>query len=90
MLTSFAMTGKAAQDESPVSVAGPYQIGIQILALTDESREDRALTAYVWYPALVADDAPRPYPPDDSGAPYPLIIYSHGYGDSPTESLGTF
>ena len=86
VLLSFAVTGTASQDKSPVSVAGSYQIGFQFMDLTDTSREDRLLKAFVWYPALVAKDTPRPYPPDASGAPYPLIIYSHGYGGAPTEA----
>jgi predicted dienelactone hydrolase len=88
LLLSFGMMGTAAQDEALISVVGSYQMGTRGLQLVDESRDDRALHGYVWYPALVADGAERPYPPDDSGAPYPLIIYSHGYGNSPTESLG--
>jgi predicted dienelactone hydrolase len=83
LLLSFVIT--AAQDKPPVSVAGTYKMGTQILNLTDASREDRALQTFVWYPALVAKDTPRPYPPDASGAPYPLIIYSHGFGGTPTE-----
>jgi predicted dienelactone hydrolase len=86
VLLSFGMMDTAAQDEAPVSVAGPYKIGIQLTDFIDSSRDDRELETFIWYPALVSADAPRPYPPDDSGAPYPLIIYSHGYGSSPTES----
>lgn len=86
MLLSFAWTGVSAQDEKPpVSVAGPYQVGTQILNLTDAARDNRELQTFVWYPAQVSKDAPRPYLPDDSGAPYPLIIYSHGFGGSPSE-----
>jgi predicted dienelactone hydrolase len=85
MLLSFALSGTVAQDEWPVSVAGEYKAGIQFIDFTDASRDDRALRAVIWYPAQVSADAPRPYPVDDSGAPYPLIIYSHGYGSTPTE-----
>jgi predicted dienelactone hydrolase len=86
MMLSVAWTGASAQDEkSPVSVAGAYQVGTQILTLTDTARDNRELQTFVWYPALGGKDTPRPFPPDASGSPYPLIIYSHGFGGSPTE-----
>src|SRR5690242_15803818 len=75
----------SAQDESPIAQDGPYQVGIEIMRLVDESREDRRLKVYVWYPAVLEAGAESPYPPDASGAPYPLIIYSHGGGGAPTE-----
>lgn len=81
----------AAQETlAPVGEAGSYQVGIQIMALTDESRDDRNLQTYIWYPALVSEDAPRPYAPDDSGAPYPLVIFSHGGGGAATEGVDLF
>jgi predicted dienelactone hydrolase len=75
----------SAQDESPVTQTGPYQVGIEIMRLVDESREDRRLKVYIWYPAVLEAGAESPYPPDTSGAPYPLIIYSHGHGGAATE-----
>jgi predicted dienelactone hydrolase len=75
----------SAQDESPVAQDGPYQVGVQIMNWADESRDDRDLETILLYPALISDDAPRPYPPDTSGAPYPVILYSHGFGGSSTE-----
>jgi predicted dienelactone hydrolase len=67
-----------------------YQVGVRIMELTDESRDDRTLETYIWYPALVSDDAPRPFPPDTSGAPYPLVIFSHGYTGSPGDASPLF
>src|SRR5690349_11969487 len=79
-----------AQENRLPSEAGMYQVGVQILNLTDESRDGRAVQTFVWYPALVSDDAPLPYPVDTSGAPYPLIIFSHGGGGVPIDGMDLF
>lgn len=86
LVLGLSVAPLAAQDKPPVAQDGPYKVGVQILNLTDSTREDRALQIFVWYPALVADDAPRPYLPDTTTAPYPLIIYSHGFGGGSTEA----
>jgi predicted dienelactone hydrolase len=80
----------SAQDNNPLAWDGPYEVGVQLMDLVDSSRDDRDLQTIIFYPAVVADDAPRPYPPDTTGAPYPLIIYSHGFGGGPGELLSSF
>jgi predicted dienelactone hydrolase len=44
----------------------------------------------VWYPAEISASASHPYLPDSSGAPYPLIVYSHGYGGTPDMQSYTY
>ncbi len=71
---------------------GIYDVGATTVEFTDWRGKD--LTAELWYPAIVdPDDEPDPYPeirltgqahrdedPDPSGAPYPLLAFSHGFG----------
>src|SRR5688572_8968965 len=91
LILSLTFTSLVAQeDTSPLEQEGVYQVGVQILNLIDESRDGREIQTFVWYPALVSDDAPLPYPPDDSGAPYPLIIFSHGGGGAPLDGMDLF
>ena len=88
LMLGLALPSLAAQSvKSPVAQDGPYQIGVRITKLTDASRDNRLLQTTVWYPALVSKNGPRPYPPDTSGAPYPLIIYSHGYAGNSLEAI---
>jgi predicted dienelactone hydrolase len=71
---------------------GPFAVGVSTLTLVDESRptdanrsyagaDTRTLVTEVWYPAegrtqpVEIRDAPL----DLSQAPYPLIVFSHGY-----------
>jgi predicted dienelactone hydrolase len=71
---------------------GPFPVGVSTLTLVDESRptdanrsypgaDSRTLVTEVWYPAegrtqpVEIRDAPL----DRSQAPYPLIVFSHGY-----------
>jgi fermentation-respiration switch protein FrsA (DUF1100 family) len=71
---------------------GPLAVGVSTLTLVDESRptdpnrsypgtDSRTLVTEVWYPAegrtqpVEIRDAPL----DLSQAPYPLIVFSHGY-----------
>jgi predicted dienelactone hydrolase len=70
---------------------GPYDVGSITLDLVDTSRgtdanggvpasNERKLTTEVWYPArLPADRNERNAPADNSGGPYPLIVFAHGY-----------
>ena len=81
----------AAQAQStglpPLTEPGPYGVGIKILHLVDPSRENWTLDTYVWYPADKTDATPvmrghlvlRDALPNRSDAPYPLIIFSHGW-----------
>lgn len=89
LLLSLALPSISAQDTPPqLPLEGSYQVGVHPLLLTDETRPHRTLQVFVWFPATIAKDAKPPYPPDTSGAPYPLIIYSHGNGAAPTEAAG--
>jgi predicted dienelactone hydrolase len=71
----------------PLAQRGPYSVGVQTLTFVDDSRDNRELVTEIWYPAIIPegaslDHALRDATPDASGAPYPLIIYSHGLGRS--------
>ena len=71
---------------------GPFAVGVTTLTLMDEARstdangsypgaDSRALVTEVWYPA---EGSPAPLeirdaPLAQTGAPYPLIVFSHGY-----------
>ncbi|MCC7208415.1 MAG: hypothetical protein IT323_13995 [Anaerolineae bacterium] len=87
-----------AGGETPLTYAppGPYAVGTQEIRLEDP---ERPLDATVWYPAL-ADGGARTasYPlfgpgkalvdaaPDMSGAPYPVIVFSHGFSGTRFQS----
>lgn len=87
------MIGLAQDDvELPLAGHGPYVAGIRTLEFTDEAREGRPVTISLWYPAIMPDElqgeidrlqtsyqAEPDIPFDLSGAPYPLVLYSHGY-----------
>ena len=74
-------------DLPPLTEPGPYGVGIKMLQLTDPSRENWTVETTVWFPAdpskgrqLTSNSPTRMGAvPDLSGAPYPLIIYSHGW-----------
>jgi predicted dienelactone hydrolase len=75
-----------------LSERGPLPVGLTTLTLVDESRptdangdaadaDSRTLVTEVWYPAegpAAAGEA-RDAPLGRSAAPYPLIVYSHGF-----------
>jgi len=67
---------------------GPFRVGVKVDLVSTGSRQMRVLT---WYPAISAAEAAAhkfengligtavlDAPPDDSWAPYPLIVYSPG------------
>jgi predicted dienelactone hydrolase len=71
---------------------GPFAVGVSTLTLVDESRptdanrnypgaDSRTLVTEVWYPAEgeARPTEVRNAPLDRSQAPYPLIVFSHGY-----------
>jgi predicted dienelactone hydrolase len=90
-MLGFALHPLAAlSDESPLVQDGPYQVSMQIMHLTDANRDNRSIETTVWYPALVSKGGQRPYPPDTSGAPYPLIIYSHRFQGGVPDEVGVF
>jgi predicted dienelactone hydrolase len=84
----------------PPDELGPFEVGHTTTAAIDPDR-DRVLPLTVWYPSDEADGAPARYPYVDGievvsehavdGAPvadgrFPLVIFSHGFGGTPTQS----
>ena len=78
----FYLTSCQPKDPFPLSERGTYQYGQLNLLKTDEryiftdsSRENRPVGITIWYPAMVDEGkSPNNAKPDDSGAPYPLIL----------------
>jgi predicted dienelactone hydrolase len=70
---------------------GSYDVGVETVSWTDARGKE--MVAEVWYPAVhSAMDEPGPYPeipisreavryasPDRTGAPWPMVAFSHGY-----------
>jgi len=89
IIVALAVSGCARQD-SPLQVA-PFHVGFMIVDIPTE--QGTVLTTAVWYPT---QEVPREYQyqnphktvgmvafegePDRDNGPYPLILYSHGYG----------
>jgi len=85
---TLLLSGCARQDSS--QKAAPFHVGFEIV---DIPCEQRTLTVAVWYPT---QEAPTEYQymdphqtvrmlafegePDGDHGPYPLVVYSHGYG----------
>ena len=82
---------------------GPFAVGSTTMTFVDTSRPtmpnrtypgapSRTLVTEIWYPTDVQATAPavetRDAPLAHSGAPYPLVIYSHGF--TSTRTGGTF
>ncbi len=95
-------TAAAAQRISPdlsfpadPAAPGPYAVGVTTRtfnrALADGSV--RPLETYIWYPAAAggapADDSLQAMPEAAvaSGGPFPLVIFSHGSGGNPRQSV---
>jgi predicted dienelactone hydrolase len=76
------LVGCNSSEPFPLSEPGPYQFGSRMnYKFTDASREDREVSLYIWYPAVIPESAePSKYnfdaEPDLSGAPYPVILSS--------------
>ncbi len=79
----------------PLASPGPYQVGSRTMTFVDTARKGRELVTEIWYPAVVPEARQaeaaldsrglRDAPPDSKGAPYPLILYSHGASTSRME-----
>ncbi len=84
-------------DFPPLTEAGPYGVRLKIMTFEDKSRGDWKLETAILYPADKTKGTPvmpdslllRDAPPDKIGAPYPLIIYSHGWLSSSGELMDT-
>jgi predicted dienelactone hydrolase len=88
---TLTATPTATVSAEALAERGPFAVGVTTLTLVDESRptdangsypgaDSRTLVTEVWYPA---EGSPAPLeirdaPLDPTGAPYPLIVYSHG------------
>ena len=89
----------SATPAEPYDLEGPgHPVGVMTLDLVDASREGgRRLPTEVWYPALRAEGTPestvdgapvahRGAPALRKGAPWPVIVFSHGHRGVPGQS----
>ncbi len=84
-------------DFPPLTEPGPYGVRLKILTFVDKSRGDWKLETAILYPADKTKGTPimpdslllREAPPDKTGAPYPLVIYSHAWRNSSGELMDT-
>lgn len=62
--------------EFPLGGTGPYYMGVKNYTIIDQSRDNRQIELYLWYPAQGETDAQSRLnaPADEADAPYPLII----------------
>ncbi|HXJ35536.1 MAG TPA: hypothetical protein VMS22_15995 [Candidatus Eisenbacteria bacterium] len=83
---------------SDVRVPGPYGVGVRVITFTKQSavnpNDPRPLDVVVWYPTTPGAgpidgryDGVLDAPVDGSGAPYPVVMFSHGSCGFPTQSL---
>ncbi|MEJ5378147.1 MAG: hypothetical protein WHX93_16345 [bacterium] len=85
--------------EAQADPLAPFNVGFQILDLYAKRGQNKQILAVaVWYPTT---EAPHEYNyggptrgmvafdarPDPAGAPYPLFVFSHGYGGSGLSAL---
>ncbi|HWP64904.1 MAG TPA: hypothetical protein VNO26_03205 [Candidatus Limnocylindria bacterium] len=74
---------------SDVRVRGPFEAGVTHIVFTKQSAVDplqpRPLDTYIWYPTTPGAGTVNPTtggvtdaPLDPSGAPYPIVLFSHG------------
>ncbi len=93
----------AVSCKSSSSGGKTYHVGVTQMSAhfsSTTTTDDRDVTFEVWYPALnPTGEAPMMYmgilngqatqdsPPDASGAPYPLIVFSHGFGGDRFQSI---
>lgn len=82
-------TDPAVSPNPPVDAWGPLQVGTREWSWFDSARGMQVVTR-VWYPAtgggdkamyieLIEGEAHEGSPPDASGGPYPLVLFSHGF-----------
>lgn len=89
MLLAVLLSGcHQGQDDDllPLAKDGPLAVGMTTRTFIDSSRADRPVHTIIWYPALNPADsaAPGEAAPDMTGAPYPLVLFSHGHGGDPS------
>ncbi len=99
-LISLGVVAPAAPAASPSFPGGHFSVGTISQTFVDSSRgtaawgpqpasSSRTLATTILYPATGAQSTATPplATPDRSGAPYPLIVFSHGLGASPQDYL---
>ncbi len=97
-LLSIPLSAAAQADQLPYAAQGQYALGVA--RLRDASNTNRVLEGFIWYPAQPntgqgimqyglgkrSQAAVESAVPERNGAPYPLIIFSHGYGSIAAQS----
>lgn len=73
-----APTGTPTPPLRDLAETGPYTAAARDLTFVDESRDGRELAMTLWVPG----------DPAGGGVPYPVVLYSHGYGGHRKESAG--
>jgi len=80
-----------------VHANGPFTAGVRVIRYTKSSvvtpSQNRVLDTVIWYPAVAGAGPIDPTynavvdaPLDNSGGPYPLLMFSHGSCGIPTQS----
>jgi predicted dienelactone hydrolase len=92
-----ACTGDGGDPPSPTvalldpAERGPYGVGVTEMTFTRPSSttgEPRVLRTVIWYPTDGADATPVPDAVHATdGAPFPLVLYSHGNGGHPRGAM---
>lgn len=80
-------TPAPALDAAALSARGPYGVGVMTATFVDGARPSvppggagRELAVEIWYPAQASESPEqRDAALDASGAPYPLIVFAHGF-----------
>lgn len=84
LATTFAMAGNAAKIKP--DAAGPYAVGFTTFTLYDQTRGDRPVPVYVWYPA-----DPAGIEESSPEAMYPLDPFHPGdFPDAPSSAFETY
>ncbi len=89
---SMPCRGVTPRTTADYTAAGSFPVGVKTVTFVDTSRSTppngtfpgapaRTLVTEIWYPAL---SATRDAPVDLAGAPYPIVVHSHGFLDSRT------
>jgi predicted dienelactone hydrolase len=89
MASAASCTGSGLTS-ADFEATGPFPVGVRTFVFVDATRPtapngdfpgapDRTLVTEVWYPAVTAE---RDAPIDMTGAPYPVVVHSHGFLDS--------
>ena len=96
--TSESAAHFEAQTEALPALAEPglHDVYHTDMTFVDENRGNWTLKTQIWYPAFPAQGTPvikgssllKDVPSDRSGAPYPLIIYSHEWATSSRDIEG--